>query len=145
MEWMLLPLKRYADFNGRSRRKEYWMYTLLSVIIYAICFAIMLGGMPWSQMMAAESGQQVNEPPGVMFWFGLALLVVWALGSFIPGLAVSVRRFHDQDKSGWMYLLSFIPYVGGIILLVFMCLEGTRGRNQYGDDPKGESTADIFD
>lgn len=144
MDWMILPLKRYADFDGRSRRKEYWMFTLLSVIVYAVCLAVMLAGMPWSDMAAANSGQQMNEPPGLLFWVGLVPLAIWALGTLIPGIAVSVRRFHDQDKSGWMYLLSFIPYVGGIILLVFMCLDGTRGPNRFGDDPKRESTADIF-
>jgi uncharacterized membrane protein YhaH (DUF805 family) len=144
MDWMLLPLKRYADFDGRSRRKEYWMFTLLSVIVYSVCLAIMLAGMPWSDLAAADSGQQMNEPPGVLFWVGLVPAVIWGLGTLIPGIAVTVRRFHDQDKSGWMYLLSFIPYVGGIILLVFMCLDGTRGPNRFGDDPKGGSTADIF-
>lgn len=142
MEWMIMPLKRYADFSGRSRRMEFWMFTLLSIIVYAICFAIILAGMPWDQMTAADAGQPVEEP-GAMFYLGAGLLGLWVLGTLIPGIAVTVRRFHDQDKSGWFYLLSFIPYAGGIILLVFMCLEGTRGPNRFGEDPKGDM-GDIF-
>jgi len=58
------------------------------------------------------------------------------LGVLIPNLAVQVRRFHDQDKSGWFVLLGLIPYIGGLILLVFMLFEGTRGSNRFGEDPK---------
>jgi uncharacterized membrane protein YhaH (DUF805 family) len=62
---------------------------------------------------------------------------IWILATFIPSLAVQVRRFHDQDLTGWLVLLGFIPYVGGLIVLVFMCIDGTRGPNKYGPDPKG--------
>jgi uncharacterized membrane protein YhaH (DUF805 family) len=75
----------------------------------------------------------------------LVALMIFAIGSIIPGLAVTVRRFHDQDKSGWFILLNFIPYVGGFILLVMMCIEGTRGDNSYGHDPKGWNDAGVFD
>jgi uncharacterized membrane protein YhaH (DUF805 family) len=66
---------------------------------------------------------------------GAGLLVIYALAILVPSLAVQVRRFHDQDKSGWFILLGFIPAVGGLIVLVFMCLPGTPGSNQYGPDP----------
>ena len=62
-------------------------------------------------------------------------LGLFLLTSIIPGIAIIVRRFHDQDKSGWMYLLNFIPYIGGIIIFIFMLLEGTRGPNRFGEDP----------
>lgn len=137
MNWMILPLKRYADFSGRSRRTEYWMFTLLYVLVIAVCFGLFAIDMS----MQSDS---VDPEPGVLGIAAIGIGVIWALGTIIPGIAVAVRRFHDQDKSGWMYLLSFIPYIGSFILLVFMCIEGTRGPNQYGDDPKGESTADIF-
>ena len=161
MEWMILPLKRYADFNGRSRRMEYWMFTLFSTIMVLIFGAIMLIGLPWAEMAAqsANAGAMTADKfggagapatpefnPGAMFWIGLGLLSLWILGTLIPGIAVTVRRFHDQDKSGWMYCLSFIPYIGGFIVLVFMFLDGTPGPNQYGEDPKarGGYTGDIF-
>ena len=81
---------------------------------------------------------------GPLATLGGALLGIFALGSFIPALAVQVRRFHDQDKSGWMVLLAFIPFIGGLIVLVFMCLEGTRGGNRFGPDPKDPASAATF-
>ena len=130
MDWMLMPLKRYADFSGRSRRKEYWMFFLLQMIVLIALVSVGLaaGGM--------------GEEPGGLF---LILLLLYVAAFFIPNLAVQVRRFHDQDKSGWFVLLGFIPYLGGLIVLVFMCLEGTRGPNQYGDDPKGLGSAEVFE
>lgn len=133
MEYMLLPLRRYADFSGRSRRKEYWMFFLgymLAAILLGIV-GVILGGFPNGQ---ASGGASV-----MVILFGLLILLL-----IIPSIAVQVRRFHDQDKSGWFVLLNFVPYVGGIIVLVFMCLEGTRGENRYGPDPK-HSALDVGD
>lgn len=73
----------------------------------------------------------------------IAPLILLLLATIIPSIAVTVRRFHDQDKSGWFYLLGFIPYVGGIVAFIFMCIDGTPGPNQYGPDPKG-GHRDIF-
>lgn len=134
MDWMLMPLRRYADFSGRSRRKEYWMFALgvLIVATALAALAIMMGG---GLRATAGSGGLIAGPFLIVFGlFWLALIV--------PSIAVQVRRFHDQDKSGWFVLLNFIPYIGGLVVLVFMCLEGTRGPNRYGEDPKaGESPA----
>lgn len=127
MEWMLLPLKRYADFNGRSRRKEYWMFVLLQVIVLlvlGVMFAIA------AAVMGSDKG------PGPLAWLVGAVMALVALALIVPSIAVSVRRFHDQGKSGWFYLISLVPYVGGLVVLVFMCLEGTPGPNEYGEDPK---------
>lgn len=128
MEWMLLPLKRYADFSGRSRRKEYWMFAL-GVFLAIIVAAILDGVLGMSGMIAGVYGP---------------LMTIVFLGVLIPSLACQVRRFHDQGKSGWFVLLGFIPFVGGLIVLVFMCLEGTHGSNQYGADPKGSDPAATF-
>ena len=123
MEWMLMPLRRYADFNGRSRRKEYWMFFLAYVLILAVTGIL----------------YEISHVVG-----GLIAAVV-VLGLFIPSLAVQVRRFHDQDKSGWFVLLSIIPYIGGLIVLVFMAIDGTRGPNRFGEDPKGiDGLSDVF-
>ena len=138
MEWMLMPYRRYADFSGRSRRKEYWMFMLLFIIVYAVGMALMFAG---GFSMDPATGQ---SQPGATFYLGAALLGIFVLGSFIPALAVQVRRFHDQDKSGWFVLLSLIPYVGGIVVLVFMCLEGTRGANRFGADPKDPASVQVF-
>lgn len=132
MEWMVMPLKRYADFEGRSRRKEYWMFTLLTLIIYVVVGLL---------FVAAGSIDDNFSSPFSIILLILAAVIVLAL--VVPSVAVAVRRFHDQDKSGWFYLLSFVPYAGSIILLVFMCLEGTRGPNRFGADPK-QSVDDVF-
>lgn len=131
MEWMLMPFKRYADFNGRSRRMEYWMFSLFILIIVFVLALIagVLGGFSGG----GDGISAIILVPAVLF----------VLATIIPSIAVTVRRFHDQDKSGWFYLLSFIPYLGGIIVFVFMCLEGTSGPNQYGPGPKG-GDANIF-
>ncbi|PPU00798.1 DUF805 domain-containing protein [Xanthomonas arboricola] len=127
MEWMLLPLKRYADFNGRSRRKEYWMFMLLQAIVLLV-----LGGI--FGIAAALTGGESG--PGALAWLVAAVIGIVVLALIVPSIAVTVRRLHDQGKSGWFYLLSLVPYVGGFIVLVFMCLEGTPGPNEYGENPK---------
>lgn len=137
LDWMLMPYKRYADFSGRSQRKEYWMFVLFFVIVYAICFALMFSG---GYSMAPDGTGSM----GALGMVGVGLLAIFALGSFIPALAVQVRRFHDQDKSGWFVLLNLIPYVGGLVVLVFMCLEGTKGPNRFGPDPKDPGSAEVF-
>lgn len=131
MEWMLMPLKRYADFSGRSRRKEYWMFFLFVFIVYVV-LALVGGG------LGAATGGEAGG--GI----GMILLVIFVLAIFIPSLAVQVRRFHDQDKSGWFVLLGLIPFVGGLIVLVFMLMEGTKGPNRFGPDPKGENP-EVFE
>lgn len=136
---MILPLQRYADFSGRSQRQEYWMFYLLNVIVYVLCIVMALMGFPWSEIETNPDAE-----PGPMLWLGIGLAVIWALGTLIPNIAVAVRRFHDQNQSGWMYLLSLIPYVGGFILLIFMCMDGTPGPNNYGPDPKGRGAGDVF-
>jgi uncharacterized membrane protein YhaH (DUF805 family) len=127
LDWMLMPLRRYADFSGRSRRKEYWMF-LLGVVIAAVVLSIVEGILGVSGMVGGVYGP---------------LTTLLLLGVFIPSLACQVRRFHDQDKSGWFVLLAFIPILGGLAVLVFMCLEGNRGPNRYGEDPKGNA-AETF-
>ena len=120
MEWATLPLKRYAEFTGRSRRKEYWMFLLLSIGIYIIA-SILDGIAGLNGMIAGRYGP---------------ITTLVALGLLVPTLAVSVRRLHDSDRSGWWLLLGLVPLVGEIIVLVFMVLEGTRGANRFGADPK---------
>jgi uncharacterized membrane protein YhaH (DUF805 family) len=137
MNWMLLPYRRYAEFSGRSRRREYWLYTLFLYLVLA-ALDMLLGTNDWTR-----------TPTG----FGYASSLVggggivaglFALVSLVPSLAVSVRRLHDQDRSGWMLLLVLIPLLGAFALLVLMCLEGTRGPNRYGPDPKDPSDAGVF-
>ena len=166
MEWMLMPLRRYAEFSGRSRRKEYWMYTLLSVIVTVIGYALMLGGGASTMLTAAAADPTVPVDPdligasfGPVFWIGACILIVWALGTLIPSIAVTVRRLHDRNMSGWYLLafivavvvLSMIPVLGAIAVLVLeigfivlMALPGTPGPNQYGPDPLGQADPEVF-
>ena len=137
MEWMLMPLKRYADFSGRSRRKEYWMFALLQLIII---FGLLI-------IAGVMGGLSIDSPTGVPAGGGLifGLFGIYFLAIIIPSIAVQIRRFHDQDRSGWFILLNFIPYIGGLIVLVFMCLDGTKGTNRFGEDPKmSDTVGDVF-
>ena len=119
MKWYLKCLSQYADFSGRARRKEYWMFFLFNII-----FALVLGFIDGLLgTFSAETG------------WGL-LGGIYTLALLIPGIAVCVRRLHDVGKSGLYYLLIFIPLIGAIILLVWFCTEGEHGSNGWGEDPK---------
>jgi len=124
MEWFLKVVKEhYADFNGRARRKEFWMYYLFYVIGVIALEIIALILMSISDVLG-----------GIVFGImGLAVL-----GLIIPTLAVGARRLHDVGKSGWMLLVSLIPVIGGIWLLILLITEGEKGDNQYGPDPKAD-------
>lgn len=113
MNWYLKVLRKYADFGGRARRKEYWMFVLFN-LIFAIVAAI-LDSMLGSSML-------------IYGLYGLAML--------IPSLAVTVRRLHDIGKSGWMFLIILIPIIGFIWLLILLIKDGDHAENQYGADPK---------
>ncbi|MEP3227177.1 MAG: DUF805 domain-containing protein [Parasphingorhabdus sp.] len=127
MEWMLLPLKRYAEFNGRSRRKEYWMFFLFSFLV----------GLVATLLDVVVLGFSVEDNGPVNAVMSLALLV--------PSLAVGVRRLHDTDRSAWWLLLIFVPILGWIMLLIFFCSNGDSGTNGYGVDPKlDQNIGDIF-
>lgn len=122
MNWYLAVLKKYADFNGRARRKEYWFFTLFNVL-----FAIIAVILDHLTGLAIEG-----------FGYG-PIYLFYALALFVPGLAVAVRRLHDTGKSGWMILIGLIPLVGGIWLLILMVTEGQPQENEYGPAPKAPS------
>ena len=119
MNWYLKCLKQYADFRGRARRKEYWMFTLFNII-----FAIVA-------MLIDNVVGTVSPELGYGVFY-----VLYVLAMFIPGLAVSVRRLHDVGKSGWMILIALIPLIGVIWLLVLMVTDSNPGENEYGQNPK---------
>ena len=151
MEWMLMPLKRYAEFSGRSRRKEYWMFVLLVLIVELVCFALMFAGGFDMAAMSDPTGGTVPEAPGPLFWVGAGLLGIFALAILVPSIAVTIRRLHDRDMSGWWYLglivASIIPIVGIIAVIAFlviMVLPGTAGPNRFGPDPKDPTSAEVF-
>ena len=122
MDWMFEPLRRYADFKGRSRRKEYWSFVLLQMIVY------LLAAIP-----ASIDG---FEPDGIGITITVWLMVIVMLVFAVPALAVQVRRLHDRDASGWWILVTFLPYLGFGWLLVYMLWPGTVGPNRFGPDPR---------
>ncbi len=120
MSWYLEVLKKYAVFNGRARRKEYWFFFLFSIIITIVLSII---------DVAAGS---FDAKTGLGLFSG-----IYTLAILIPSLAVSVRRLHDTDRSGWWLLISLIPIIGGLVILVFVVLDSDTAENRYGANPKG--------
>ncbi|MEU7600558.1 DUF805 domain-containing protein [Streptomyces sp. NPDC040724] len=113
MNYYVDVLKKYTVFSGRARRQEYWMFFLFNVaalIVVSILDAV-LGTSPW-------------------------LYALYALGTLLPNLAVTVRRLHDTGKSGWWFLISFVPLVGFIWLIVLLATAGNDQPNEYGVNPK---------
>lgn len=203
MKWMLMPFRRYADFEGRSRRMEFWMWVLFNSLVACLIWVPLI-------ILAINAIQRVDDRGGVYYssdsyssryddydsrdrsssyedrdsdydrdrnrdrsrsrnrygdgfsvsmdvdpymfaeefspigWVLLGLGGLWGLITFIPNLAVSIRRLHDTDKSGWMILIGMIPVIGTIVLLVFYFSEGTRGPNRFGPDPKGPPIGQTF-
>ena len=118
---------KYATFTGRASRSEYWYFTLFNIITSTLLFLLGIA-------IGAATGGSDGVPGGLIV--GYILYIIYGLGVLIPSLAVTVRRLHDTNNSGWLILLGLIPCVGGIVLLVFMILQGTNGENQYGDIPE---------
>lgn len=112
--WLVYALRRYAVFSGRSCRREFWSFQIVLTVVFVLFIGLLANG----SMVVA----------------GMPFLALAGLA--VPAIAVQVRRFHDQDKSGWFALLNLIPYLGPLIIAVFMMIDGTPGDNQYGPDPK---------
>lgn len=172
MEWMFMPLKRYAEFSGRSRRQEFWMFMLLQFLIWMVAvIAMMMMGFGVLSMggVNPDGTPRLGGVAGLFASMGIFFLIfglIW-LALFIPTIAVSVRRLHDTDRTGfWLLLppaiyvgaiavmlggaanqsdttaaiaivLSLLQWVASIVLLVFYCLPGTNGPNTYGPDSLG--------
>jgi uncharacterized membrane protein YhaH (DUF805 family) len=119
MQWYAKVLRQYADFNGRARRTEYWMFVLVSTIV---------------ELVLALGDEVVFLAPGLSTTGWLS--TVYSVTLIIPTLAVGARRLHDTGRSGWWLLIGLIPLIGPIVLIVFLTLEGQRSSNSYGPDPK---------
>ena len=129
MNWYLEVLKKYADFDGRARRTEYWMFALFNFLIGIVLSVV--DSVSGLKHMAGDVVSPLNT------FYSLAVL--------LPSLAVGVRRLHDTGRSGWLILVALIPCAGAIILLVWFVSEGEAGSNQYGPDPKGVGRSDRSD
>lgn len=144
-EAVRLFFKNYANFQGRARRSEYWWVVLAFALVFGIGAALLFtigGGM-----------NSYGEPSFNVIGYALAaILGIGYLAIIIPMIALVVRRFHDLNQTGWLYLgfivLSLIPLVGliaSIGLLIWFCMPGTVGPNKYGEDPKGGVNVGAFD
>ena len=124
MEWYLKVMRdNYANFSGRARRKEYWMFALVQTIV-------MIGLMILDSVLGLDF-----ELQGISLGYGY-LYLIGIIVHFIPSLAVLVRRLHDVGKSGWFYFIFLIPIIGIIWLLILYCTEGQKEDNKWGPDPK---------
>ncbi|WP_312557252.1 DUF805 domain-containing protein [Empedobacter brevis] len=119
--------ENYANFSGRARRSEYWYFVLCNFIITLILYIPMI-------IAIAINGN--SDSPGALFYLAYGLLMIYAIATFIPSLAVVVRRLHDTGKSGWYYLIGLIPLVGVILLLIWLFSDSQPGSNNWGPNPK---------
>lgn len=120
MEWYLKVLKNYTGFQGRARRKEYWMFTLFN-LIFAFAIGFVEG----------------------IFGMSSTLSGLYTLAVLLPSIAVGIRRLHDTGRSGWWLLLSLIPLVGAIILIIYLCEDSKENENQYGPNPKFDTSLSV--
>jgi uncharacterized membrane protein YhaH (DUF805 family) len=174
MDWMFLPLKRYAEFSGRSRRMEYWMFFLFQMLVGIAFWGVLMTIGGAALMAGGNLNSLVATGGALMMVIGLWSIVNLAL--FIPALAVGVRRLHDTNHSGWWLLAPVAPYLltfaaagmaasssnnaagagilallGGlaslgllVTVIVFLFMDGTRGDNRFGPDPKGPNHGEVF-
>lgn len=106
-EWYVVPFQKYVEFEGRARRKEYWIFVLINLVVSVIL-------------------SNVFSLLGTLF----------SLAIFLPSIAVGVRRLHDIGRTGWWLLIGFIPLIGLIVLIYFFVQDSEPGANQYGANPK---------
>ncbi len=118
MEWYLIPWKKYAVFTGRARRKEYWTFHLINFVIW-------------------------YSVPHIIYYIDTNCIVsayvtgfIFILVTFLPTLAVTVRRLHDTNRSAWNLLWGLLPIIGWIVLLVYLCQDSDPEKNKYGPNPK---------
>lgn len=128
----------YANFKGRADRSEMWLF---QAILYLVCMIIYTCMYPFIIMFTFMFGLMTgdgmhNESAVILMLIIYGVFFVIMLPFIIPSLAVVVRRLHDTNRSGWYLLLNLIPILGGIILTVLLAIDGNRGTNRYGDDPK---------
>ena len=121
MNWYFEALRKYAEFNGRARRKEFWFFFLINTLISWGLFAV--------------------DYLAHIF----VLNPIYGLVMLLPGLGVTVRRLHDTDRSGWWILISLVPVIGGIVLIVLLAQEGGRGSNRFGTNPKAVELSPVID
>lgn len=132
MDWFLDVIKnKYAKFDGRARRKEYWMFQLFYYIFLCLIFLFTAIG------ISINNTGSFPILGSILMGIGAIILTIFMFGLIIPSLALTIRRLHDIGRSGWWILIGAIPYIGPIVLFIFCCLDSESGTNKYGPNPKG--------
>jgi uncharacterized membrane protein YhaH (DUF805 family) len=129
--------RKYVTFSGRASRSEYWWWALFYVLVFIV------SGILDSILFPGSTGVQTGE--GRVAYSGGAITAIAGLALLLPSLAVTARRLHDTDRSGWWILISLIPLIGAIVLLFFMATKGTLGVNRFGPPPGSAQLAPGYD
>ena len=139
MDAIFIPLRRFADFSGRARRREFWSWVMF---VWVAMLALMI-----LDSMLGLGGSATGYAEGGSVGFNLKgglLTLLFAAAALIPSLSVSVRRLHDVGKSGWTLLFWLIPLIGWFYLIYLYLQPGIAGPNAYGGDPKGSDASRVF-
>lgn len=127
MDWYLEALRRYSQFDGRARRKEFWHFQLFNAMVFISLILLDIGFASSASSSERDGMAAVMLIPVYLYWFVI----------LVPSLAVLIRRLHDIGRTGWWALLSLVPGVGGLVLLILTCLDSEPGPNAFGPNPKG--------
>lgn len=122
---------KYAQFDGRARRREFWLFLLAYLIAFVVLAVIDLG-LGGTGDVVDDLGQGGSRSEELV---ALAYLLVTA-AFLVPSIAVQARRLHDINRTGWWTLLGLIPFFGAVALMCFSVVRGTVGENRFGPDPK---------
>jgi uncharacterized membrane protein YhaH (DUF805 family) len=123
-EILTRPWRRAFSFKGRSTRSEYWLFVAQIFVAYVV----------WAMLMGGIAGQFADAP--LLDALIAISILLFLLFAFVATLTAAVRRLHDHDKTGWLYLITFIPLFGWLFYLIMMLTPGTKGENGYGHDPR---------
>jgi uncharacterized membrane protein YhaH (DUF805 family) len=139
MDWYLKVLRNYVTFTGRARRKEFWMFTLFHFLFLFLLIFLLIYS---TDNFFNDDYYSESEEPNLII---ALLLIFYVLGTFLPSVAVTVRRLHDIGKSGFWYFISLVPYIGSFVLLILTCMDSQPRPNQWGENLKGIGNDRLID
>lgn len=131
MEAYVICWRKFADFSGRARRKEFWTFTLINLLVVLILEGLV--------MLSITNNGSESGLSAASYGF-LGLLTVFAFATLVPSIAVDVRRLHDTGRSGWWWFIQFVPLIGSIWLFVLFLLDSEPGANEWGPNPKAPAS-----
>jgi len=129
--YWLAAWNNFGVFSGRARRTEYWLFRLEIMLVGLVI------GVPFSLLTNTSGGEIIPESNSMLGFFILGVVAILAILLTIVDLGVTVRRLHDTGKSGWWILIRLVPYIGSLVIFIFMVMDSEAGENQYGPNPKG--------